>query len=87
MNKILKSRQAFYLRFFTYNFPGGSDGKASERCFGSIWGDLGSIPRSGRPPGEGNGNALQYSCLKNPKDKRGLAGYSPWGHKELNMTE
>ena len=50
-------------------------------------GDLGSIPRSGRPPGEGNGNALQYSCLKNPKDKRGLAGYSPWGHKELNMTE
>ena len=29
-------------------------------------GDLGSIPRSGRSPGEGNGNPLQYSCLENP---------------------
>ena len=32
-------------------------------------GDLGSIPGSGRSPGEGNGNALQYSCLENPMDK------------------
>ena len=31
-------------------------------------GDLGSIPGSGRPPGEGNGNPLQYSCLENPVD-------------------
>ena len=31
-------------------------------------GDLGSIPGSGRSPGEGNGNPLQYSCLENPKD-------------------
>ena len=31
-------------------------------------GDLGSIPGSGRSPGEGNGNPLQYSCLKNPMD-------------------
>ena len=29
-------------------------------------GDLGSIPGSGRSPGEGNGNSLQYSCLENP---------------------
>ena len=29
-------------------------------------GDLGSIPGSGRSPGEGNGNPLQYSCLENP---------------------
>ena len=29
-------------------------------------GDLGSIPRSGRSPGEGNGNPLQYSCLEYP---------------------
>ena len=29
--------------------------------------DMGSIPRSGRSPGEGNGNLLQYSCLGNPK--------------------
>ena len=31
-------------------------------------GDSGSIPRSGRSPGEGNGNPLQYPCLKNPMD-------------------
>ena len=41
------------------DFPGGSDGKASVYNAG----DLGSIPGSGRFPGEGNGNALQYSCL------------------------
>ena len=31
-------------------------------------GDSGSIPGSGRSPGEGNGNPLQYSCLENPTD-------------------
>ena len=31
--------------------------------------DVGSIPVSGRSPGEGNGNLLQYSCLKNPTDR------------------
>ena len=31
--------------------------------------DLGSIPGSGRSPGEGHGNSLQYSCLENPMDK------------------
>ena len=44
-------------------------------------GDPGSIPRSGRSPGEGNGNPLQYSWLENPHGQRGLAGYSPWGRK------
>ena len=44
------------------HFPGGSDGKASAYDVG----DLGSIPGSGRSPGEGNGNPLQYSCLKIP---------------------
>ena len=36
----------------------------------SAWnaGDPGSIPGSGRSPGEGNGNLLQYSCLENPKE-------------------
>ena len=32
-------------------------------------GDMGSIPGSGRSPGGGNGNALQYSCLENPMDR------------------
>ena len=45
-------------------FPGGSEVKASA----SNAGDLGSIPGSGRSPGEGNGNLLQYSCLENPMD-------------------
>jgi len=31
-------------------------------------GDLGIIPGSGRSPGGGNGNTLQYSCLENPMD-------------------
>ena len=44
--------------------PGGSDGKASVHNAG----DPGSIPGSGRSPGEGNGNLLQYSCLENPMD-------------------
>ena len=43
---------------------GGSDGKASA-CNA---GDPGSIPESGRSPGEGNGKPLQHSCLENPMD-------------------
>ena len=47
------------------SIPGGSDGKESA-CNVE---DLGSIPRSGRPPGEGHGNSLQYSCLENSMDR------------------
>ena len=47
------------------DFPGGSDGKASVYNAG----DVGSIPGSGRFPGEGSGNPLQYSCLENPMDE------------------
>jgi len=52
----------------------------------------GSIPGSGRSPGEGNGNPLQYSCLENPMDGEShgqgiLAGYSPRGHKESDTTK
>ena len=49
---------------YVCDFPGGSDCKASVYNAG----DLGSIPGSGRSPGEGNGNVLQYSCLENPMD-------------------
>ena len=49
--------------------------------------DTGSIPGSARPPGEGNGNPLQCSCLENPHRQRSLAGCSQWGHKELDTTE
>ena len=46
-------------------FTGGSEGKVSAYNVG----DPGSIPGSGRSPGEGNGNPLQYSCLENPVDR------------------
>ena len=39
--------------------------------------DKGSIPGSGRSPGGGLDNPLQYSCLENPHGQRNLAGYSP----------
>ena len=48
-------------------FPGGSDGKVSA----SNAGDPGSIPGSGRSPGEGNGIPLQYSCLENFMEEPG----------------
>ena len=51
-------------------FLGGSDGKASAHNAG----DPGSIPGSGRSPGEGNGNPLQHSCLENSMD-----GGAWWG--------
>ena len=65
------------------SFPGGSDGKQSA-C---NTGDLGSIPGSGRSPGGGHDNPLQYSCLENPHGLRSLVGYSPWGCTESDMTE
>ena len=68
---------------FALGFPGGSDGKESACNVGY----LGSIPRLGRSPGEGNGNPLQYSCLENPHGQRSLVGHSPWGPNELDTTE
>ena len=66
------------------DLPGGSDGKESA-CNTE---DPGLIPGSGRSPGEGNDNPLQYSCLeKESHGQRSLAGYNPWGHKESYTTE
>ena len=48
-----------------FNPSGGSDSKESA-CDAE---DLGSIPGSGKSPGEGNGHLLQYSCLENPMDR------------------
>ena len=53
-----------YRACLLWGFPGGSEVKASACNVG----DLGSIPGSGRYPGEGNGNSLQYSFLENPMD-------------------
>ena len=46
----------------------------------------GSIPGSGRSPGRGHGNPLQYSCLENLM-QRNLESYNPWAHKELDTNE
>ena len=50
-------------------------------------GDMGLILGSGRFPGGGHDNPVQYACLENPHGQRSLAGYSPWGRKELDTTE
>ena len=60
---------------------GGSDGNDSA-CIAQ---DLGSIPGSGRSPGEAHGNSLQYSCLENPMD-RGAWRATVWGRKESDTA-
>ena len=55
-------------------FPGGSDGKAS--AYNAR--DAGSIPGSGRSPGEGNGNPLQYSCLGHTMDREAWQAIAYW---------
>ena len=64
-------------------FHGGSGSKESTCNVG----DLGLIPALGKSPGGQHGNPFEYSCLENPHGQRSLAGYSPWGCKELDMTE
>ena len=65
------------------DFTGGSEVKASACNVG----DLGSIPGSGRCPGEGNGNPLQYSCLESPMDGGSWWAAVQGGLKELDTTE
>ena len=65
-------------------FLRGLDDKESAQNAG----DLGLIPGLGRSPGEGNDNPLQHSCQENSMDREAQwATYSPWSHKESNMTE
>ena len=64
-------------------FLRGSDAKESSCSAG----DLGLIPRSGRSPGEENGNPLQYYCLEKSHGQRSLVGYSPRCCKESDTTE
>ena len=63
-NPNVSEANIYMFSLVLWDFPGGSDGKASAYNAG----DLGSISGSGRSPGEGNGNPLQYSCLENPMD-------------------
>ena len=62
-------------------FPGASDGKESA-CSAE---DPGSVPGSGRCPGEGNGNPLQYSSLENSMNSQ--MGSEVQGHHPKSLTE
>ena len=64
-------------------FPGGSEVKASA------WnaGDPGSIPGSGRSPGEGKWQPTSVLLPGESNGGRSLVGYSPWGDKESDTTE
>ena len=65
-------------------FPVGTSGKEPV-C--QYTGDVGSIPGLGRSPGEGHGNPLQCSCLKNPMDRGAWRATVHRGLKELDTTE
>ena len=69
------------LPFLFRGLPCGSDGKESA-C---DEGHLGSIPGSGRSPGEGNGNSVFLPGKSH--GWRSLVGYSPWGCKDSDKTE
>ena len=64
-------------------FPAGSDGKESACSVG----DPGSIPESGRSPGRREWLSTPIFLPAESHGQRSLVGYSPWGHKELDMTE
>ena len=68
--------------FAQFDFTGGLDGKASAYNAG----DSGSIPGSGRSPGEGNQPTPVFLPGKSP-GQRSLVVYSPWGCKESDTTE
>ena len=65
----------------------GSLGGSDNKEFAHSAGDLVSIPGLGSSSGERNGNPLQYSCLENSMDRGAWRAYSPWGLRELDMTE
>ena len=75
----------FFFFFFKHILP-AIFGKESACSLG----DAGLISGLGRFPGGGKGNPLQYSCLGNPmggqKQTEEMAGYSPWGHKGLDLA-
>ena len=63
-------------------FPGGSNGKESACSVG----DAGSIPGSGRSPGEGSGYSQSYSCLENAIDRRAWRAIVHGVAEKSNMT-
>ena len=72
---------------YLYGLPRWFSSKESACNAGFNAGDTGLIPGSGRSPGGGHGNPLQYSCLENPHGQRRLSYYIPYNCKESDMTE
>ena len=79
---IIEKRYEYLLLLFSLWLRGKESACDTEDA-----GDPGSILGSGRSPGGGHGNPLQYSCLENPMDREAWRGYSPWGRKESDPTE
>ena len=77
------SRRLIWWSLF-YGFPGGSVVKKKNLLANAR--DVGSIPGSGKFPGEGNGNQLQYSCLGNPMDSGAWWATVHEVTKELDTT-
>ena len=66
LKAIHTERHTYFIHIHKYiGFPGDSLGRESACSMG----DPSLIPGSGRSPGEGNGNPLQYACLENPMDR------------------
>ena len=76
-NSFKEYRMGFPVVLVVKNLPANA-GDVRDKDF---------IPRSGKSPGGGHGNLLQYSCLEKPHGQRSLESYSPWGRKESDMTE
>ena len=83
-SKICVSRKCWQL--VSAGFPGGAVVKNLPANAGDA-GDVRSIPGSGRSPGEGRGNPLQYACLGNPMDRSAWRAIILVGHKESDITE
>ena len=89
---LIKSNLSIFLLSIVFvsasqrGFPSGSVGKESA-CNAGITGDTGSISGWERSPGEGNGNALQYSCQENPMDRGAWQTTVHGVAKESDMNE
>ena len=68
---------------FTWAFPVAQMAKKSAYNAG----DLGSIPGSGRPPGEENGKPTPVFFPEESHGQKSLVGYSPWGHSQTRLSD
>ena len=78
-------RALLRVQMLNRGFPGGTMVKNLPANTGDS-GGRSLIPESGKSPGGGNGNPLQYSCQKS-REQRSLLGCGPWDHKELDPDE